>query len=439
MAAPVDFVAVLLNVSFNAMTRGILVDADRENLNLASLFTWTNENVVRTLRKIPPTAVGVLPYVPVPAIDWMKTLTYICHHMVHTQRVPTIGFFTSARINLWTQERKSKANYKEPDDAPKLSKSDNATILEFIDDFPEQLARFTGLGGRPLAYVIRELEPVLPEADDPIFGEPNSQYISVRDEVTSRAALTGTAFQADNKWGFQILRDAISEFKAVKVWLKGHTRSKDGYAAWKIFTTHYLGSAQLDTIANHADVKIEMLAYIGEKQRYSFETHVSNFKQAHLDLQKAGNEPDGCTKVCKFLQSIKAPEMQTDPSSGRPILLILHQAIYIRGMKHNLLCPMHLWHNSITVNERPKHCSPSPNREDHSIIVPDIDYLILLSLHGVTSYFPTQTPSKQEAAMYKVEGEYLELTAETPSWDPNSLMFSQLESRLVDQYGELVD
>jgi hypothetical protein len=54
-----------------------------------------------------------------------------------------------------------------------------------------------------------------------------------------------------------------------------------------------------------------MLIYIGQKQRYSFETHVSNFKQAHLDLQKAGNEPDGRTKVCKFLQRIKAPEMQT--------------------------------------------------------------------------------------------------------------------------------
>jgi hypothetical protein len=109
----------------------------------------------------------------------MKTLTYICRHMVRTQRVPTIGFFTSARIDLWTQERKSEADYKEPDNAPNLSKSDNATILEFIDDFPEQLARFTGLGGRPLAYIIRELELVLPEANDPIFGEPNSQYMSV--------------------------------------------------------------------------------------------------------------------------------------------------------------------------------------------------------------------------------------------------------------------
>jgi hypothetical protein len=166
------------------------------------------------------------------------------------------------------------------------------------------------LGGRPLAYVIRELEPVLPEADNPTFGEPNSQYISVRDEVISRAALT--AFQADNKRVFEILRDAISEFEAVKVWLKGHTHSKDGRAAWKSFTAHYLGSAQLDTIVNRGDVKIETLVYIGEKQRYSFKTHVSNFKQAHLDLQKAGNEPDGRTKkVRKFLQSIKAPEMQT--------------------------------------------------------------------------------------------------------------------------------
>jgi hypothetical protein len=55
------------------------------------------------------------------------------------------------------------------------------------------------------------------------------------------------------------------------------------------------GKALPHTIANRADVKIEMLIYIGEKQRYSFKTHVSNFKQAHLDLQKAENEPDGCT------------------------------------------------------------------------------------------------------------------------------------------------
>jgi hypothetical protein len=146
MAAPADFAAVLTNVGFNATTRAVLVNADKENLNLAGLYAWTDENVddlIRTLRKIPPTTAGV----PVRAIDRMKTITYICRQMIRTQRVPTIGFFTSARIDLWNQERKNEADYKELDDTPKLPKSDNASILEFIDDFPEQLARFTGLGG----------------------------------------------------------------------------------------------------------------------------------------------------------------------------------------------------------------------------------------------------------------------------------------------------
>ncbi len=140
-----------------------------------------------------------------------------------------------------------------------------------------------------------------------MFGQVDSVYNSVRDEVIARAALDGTAYKADNKRVLELLRDAISEFEIVKVWIKGYVRSKDGRGAWMAFKAHYLGSAQLDGIANRADVKIETLVYTGEKARYSFEVHVSNFKQAHLDLQKAGNEPDGRAKVRKFLQSIKAP------------------------------------------------------------------------------------------------------------------------------------
>jgi hypothetical protein len=85
----------------------------------------------------------------------------------------------------------------------------------------------------------------------------------------------------------------------------------DWRGAWKAFKAHYLGTSRLDNIAERADLKIETCVYTGEKSRYSFETHVSIYKKAHLDLQKAGNEPDGLTKVRKFLQSIKAPELQT--------------------------------------------------------------------------------------------------------------------------------
>jgi hypothetical protein len=54
---------------------------------------------------------------------------------------------------------------------------------------------------------------------------------------------------------------------SLKVWLKGHTRSKDGCAAWKSFTTHYLASALKlvfeilqDAISEFEAVKLEGMA-----------------------------------------------------------------------------------------------------------------------------------------------------------------------------------
>ena len=96
-----------------------------------------------------------------------------------------------------------------------------------------------------------------------------------------------------------------------------------------------------------------------------------------------------------------------DPTTGRPVLIIIHQAIYIKGLKHNLLCPMQLHHNGISVNEHPKHCTPIPTREDHSILFEDGNYFIPLSIHGVTSYFPTRTPTKEEALKFRDEGDYV--------------------------------
>ena len=39
---------------------------------------------------------------------------------------------------------------------------------------------------------------------------------------------------------------------------------------------------------------------------------------------------------------VTAGVIYNNPASGRPILIIIHQAIYIKGLKHNLLCPMQL-------------------------------------------------------------------------------------------------
>jgi hypothetical protein len=63
--------------------------------------------------------------------------------------------------------------------------------------------------------------------------------------------------------------------------------------------------------------------------------------------------------------------------------------------------------------------------------------MIPLELHGVTSYFPTRSPSQQDAIRLKDSGDYLELTSDSPEWDPHSSMFNELERNLMDRHGEV--
>ena len=319
-AAYANLTELLTGVGFNANARGILTDANKEDLILPTLQQWSDDDVDNLIRSLRKEIVGYVAatnnaaavpgnplYVSVRAIENTKTVCYVLRHMVRCQRVPDVGDLSDDIVRDWKVERLNEADYEDPDDYPKLAKADHETILSFIEDFPEQLARFTGIGGRPLAYVIREDE-ALPADPDPMHLAAVTRYRSVRDEITRRAALTGVPYKADNRKIFEILHDAIKDFESVKVWVKGHVRSKNG---WNSFKGHYLGTAQLDGIADRADSKIETLVYHGEKTRYGLEKHVSLFKQAHLDLAKAGSEPDGRSKVRKFLQSVKTSEMQT--------------------------------------------------------------------------------------------------------------------------------
>jgi hypothetical protein len=108
-------------------------------------------------------------YVQVVAIENMKTIAYVSRHHARTARIATIPLFSRNCLARWKAERKLDANYKDLDDLPKLTKGDDATILDFIGDFPEKLAQITGTDGRPLGYAIREDEIPPLTADDPLI------------------------------------------------------------------------------------------------------------------------------------------------------------------------------------------------------------------------------------------------------------------------------
>jgi hypothetical protein len=97
---------------------------------------------------------------------------------------------------------------------------------------------------------------------------------------------------------------------------------------------------------------------------------------------------------------VSAAVAYDDPTTGEVIMLVVHQAIYIPTMDHNLLCPMQIRMNDHLVDECPKFLHPRPNDDTHAIKFSDTSedpgYRIPLQLFGVTSYFPTRKPTQEE-------------------------------------------
>ena len=114
-----------------------------------------------------------------------------------------------------------------------------------------------------------------------------------------------------------------------------------------------------------------------------------------------------------------------DNPFGETIILVIHQAIHIPGLKHNLLCPMQMRLNDVKISELPKFLAEWPSDKTHAITIPETNdaegIVIPLSLHGVTSYFPTRKPTVAEYE--RKDATTFELTFETPEWDPYSVDF----------------
>ena len=146
------------------------------------------------------------------------------------------------------------------------------------------------------------------------------------------------------------------------------------------------------------------------------------------------------SEACRTISAVIAYD---HPESGEAFMLIIHQAILIPGMKANLLSPMQLRDNDLRVNDEPKFMVPNPTEDHHAIYIPEVKgespaLRIPLSLHGVTSYFPTRKPTRDEYE--KSELDYrLELTSESPEWEPSTTRFQEQEDAMLDPNGNLLD
>jgi hypothetical protein len=130
------------------------------------------------------------------------------------------------------------------------------------------------------------------------------------------------------------------------------------------------------------------------------------------------------------------------PITGKVFILVFHQAIYCRQMENHLICPMQCRVNCVTINNTPKICVQNPDDSTHSIkgeipMDSDTTLYIPLLLRGVTSCFGVQTSTTA-----KFEDEdipKIDMTYESPEWDPSNPDFAMQEASTMDLRGQIHD
>ena len=120
-----------------------------------------------------------------------------------------------------------------------------------------------------------------------------------------------------------------------------------------------------------------------------------------------------------------------NPISGKPLIIVIHQALLVPTMDCNLICPMQVRMYDVKLDDKPKFLTEDPTNESHAISCEDNTGTLInitLELKGVTSYFPTRKPTKHEFdTCPRIE----------PEWDPHSTTFHEKEEALMDNKGKL--
>ena len=110
--------------------------------------------------------------------------------------------------------------------------------------------------------------------------------------------------------------------------------------------------------------------------------------------------------------------MSYDHSDGKTYIVVIHEALYFKTLKYNLLIPNQLRLPGLEVNECPKSLEAHPTERDHTIYAPDEDLLIDFALHCVFSCFSSRKPTEDGLLFCPC----VEMTS-VIAWDPHNARF----------------
>ena len=128
------------------------------------------------------------------------------------------------------------------------------------------------------------------------------------------------------------------------------------------------------------------------------------------------------------------------PETGDTFMLAFNQAILIDKLPTNLVSHMQLHDVGIHVNDELKSMALKPTDDHNAIVIPEDDdgitLRIPLRIQGVITYFHTCKPTKDE---FKSCNNRIEMTADSPDWDPSTNSFQEQKDAMLDDYGRICE
>ena len=136
---------------------------------------------------------------------------------------------------------------------------------------------------------------------------------------------------------------------------------------------------------------------------------------------------------CLSIPIVTAAIAYSDEYTNKTSIIIIHNALHIKSMEHNLIPPFMMRLAGVEVDECPKFMCKNPTIRNHALYFPggkwDQDELrIPLQLHGTISYFPSRIPHRRELE----DCQSYDITPNSPEWDPHKEEFSSMEHRMLN-------
>ena len=141
---------------------------------------------------------------------------------------------------------------------------------------------------------------------------------------------------------------------------------------------------------------------------------------------------------CMSIPIVTAAIAYSDEYNNKTSIIIVHNALHIKSMEHNLVPPFMMRLAGVDVDECPKFMCRRPTIKNHAIYFhgdkwDQEDLRIPLQLHGTISYFPSRIPHRRELD----DCQSYDITPNSPSWDPHREKYSSMEHRMLDHRGEI--